>query len=38
LWEDGVLRWGRRMRNTEDHTPIKELRGVVGLGEEEKGT
>lgn len=33
LFEDGHLRWGRRMRNTRDHARVGELRDVVGLGQ-----
>jgi hypothetical protein len=31
VFEGGRLVWGRRMRNTQDHAPIAELRSVFGI-------
>ena len=31
VFEGGKVVWGRRMRNTQDHTTIAELRGVLGI-------
>ena len=31
LFENGEVKWGRRMRNTMDHAEIKELKEVLGM-------
>ncbi|KAK3679590.1 hypothetical protein LTR37_021387 [Vermiconidia calcicola] len=31
LFEDGELKWCRRMRNTQDHATIAELKGLIGF-------
>jgi hypothetical protein len=35
LFEDGKLVWCRRMRNTEDHSSVAELKEVLGMSAEE---
>lgn len=31
LFEDGELKWCRRMQNTQDHAEVEELRDVLGM-------
>lgn len=33
LFEDGKLLWSHRMKNTQDHAEVPEIRQVIGLDE-----
>ena len=35
LFEDGKLTWSHRMKNTQDHTEVPEIRKVIGLDKED---